>query len=207
MIELAFPPRPPSRAAPPRPLRHRQQRLEQIQRHRKDYRGVVLNADVVERLQIAQLQGLRLGGDDLGGLADPLGGLELALGVDDLGPPLALGLGLAGDGADHALVDIDALDFHVGDLDSPHVGFGVQNVLDVPVQFVPPRQHLVHFVLAQHRAQRGLRQLAGGVVVILDLNDGPLRVDHPEVDHRVHLDRDVVAGNHVLAGYVHDDGA
>ena len=62
-------------------------------------------------------------------------------------------------------------------------------------------------MLAQHRAQRGLRQLADRLEVFLDLDDGLLRIDHAEVDHRVDLDRDVVPGNYVLGRHVHDDDA
>ena len=66
---------------------------------------------------------------------------------------------------------------------------------------------LVELVLAEHRAQRGLRELAGRVEVVLDLDDRVLRIDDAEVDHRVDLDRDVVARDHVLGRHVHHDDA
>ena len=44
------------------------------------------------------------------GVGEALGGRELALGVDDLRAPLALGLGLAGHGALHRLREFDVLD-------------------------------------------------------------------------------------------------
>ena len=56
-----------------------------------------------------------------------VGGLELALGVDDLGPPLALGLGLAGDRVLHPLGDLDVLDLDRGHLDPPRLGLGVDH--------------------------------------------------------------------------------
>ena len=68
-------------------------------------------------------------------------------------------------------------------------------------------EQLVQLGLAEHRAQRGLRELAGGVEVVLHLHHRALRVDDAEVDHRVDLDRDVVAGDHVLRRHVEHHGA
>src|SRR3569623_602900 len=68
-------------------------------------------------------------------------------------------------------------------------------------------QHLVEFVLAQHRPQRGLRQLAGRIHEILHLQDRLGRVDDTEIHNRIDLDRDVVARDHVLAWHVEYDGA
>ena len=72
--------------------------------------------------EVAQLHRLGALGEDLAGLRQPLRGLQLALGVDDLGAPQALGLGLLGDGADHGLVEVDVLELDVADLDAPGVG-------------------------------------------------------------------------------------
>jgi hypothetical protein len=47
-------------------------------------------------------------------------------------------------------------------------------------------------------AQCRLGQLARGVEIILDLDDGAARRVHLHVQDRVHLDRDVVPGDHVL---------
>jgi hypothetical protein len=131
----------------------------------------------------------------------------LALGVDDARPAHALCLGLLGNRADHALVDVDMLDLDVGDLDAPLVGLVIEDLLDIAVELVPLGQHLVQLVLAEHRSQRRLGQLAGGERVVLDPVDGLLGLDHPEVDHGVHLDRDVVARDDVLGRHVLDDGA
>ena len=59
--------------------------------------------DLEQRLQVPQLQGRRVARMHLGGLRQLLGRLELALGADDLGAPLALGLGLARHRALHAV--------------------------------------------------------------------------------------------------------
>ena len=48
-----------------------------------------------QRFQVAQLQGLRMAGQDLGRLAELVRRLQLAFGMDHLGPTLAFGLGLA----------------------------------------------------------------------------------------------------------------
>ena len=67
-----------------------------------------------------------------------------------------------GDGPDHALVDVHVLDLDIGDLDTPGVGLRVEDLLDVAVQLVALGQHLVELVLAEHRAKRGLCELARG---------------------------------------------
>src|SRR6185503_15127684 len=68
-------------------------------------------------------------------------------------------------------------------------------------------QQRVELVLAEHRAQRGLRELARRVEEVHHLDDRFARVDDAEVDHRVHLDRDVVARDHVLRRHVEHHGA
>ena len=173
--------------------------------HREDDGRGVAVAHVRQRLQVAQLHGAGAGGHDLCRLDELLRGLQFALGVDDLGAPLPLRLGLAADGADHGLVEVHLLDFHVGDLDAPLLGLGVDDFLHVVVELVALRQHLVEVVLAEHRAQRGLGELAGGHVVVLDTDHRALRVHHPVVEHRVHVHGDVVLGNDVLARHVQGD--
>ena len=69
-------------------------------------------------MQVAQLQGRRLPAQFLGGQGEVLGSLLLSMGMDDLGPLLALGLGLLGHRALHLWREIDVLDLHGGDLDS-----------------------------------------------------------------------------------------
>ena len=89
-----------------------------------------------QRLQVAELQRARGAGDDVGGLAQLLGGLELALGGDDLGAPLALGLGLLGHGAPHLLGQVDLLHLDGGDLHAPGLGVPVDDLLQLPVDLV-----------------------------------------------------------------------
>ena len=59
-------------------------------------------------------------------------------------------------------------------------------------------------MLPQHGAQGRLSQHVGGGKVVLNLDDGPLGIDDVEVEHRVDLHRNVVAGDHVLARYFDD---
>ena len=75
------------------------------------------------------------------------------------------------------------------------------------VELVALGQHLVELVLAEHRAQRGLRQLAGRGHEVLDLDDRALGIDDAEIEHRIDLHRDVVARDHVLRRHVLHDHA
>src|SRR5919202_5673467 len=75
-----------------------QQRLQQLDRDREDDGRVLVGGDLGQGLQVAQLQRGWLAADQLGGGGQLLRAAELALGVDDLSPLLALGLGLAGHG-------------------------------------------------------------------------------------------------------------
>ena len=119
----------------------------------------------------------------------------------------AFRLGLAGDRADHAVVEIDLLDLDGADLDAPRLGLLVEDLLQVGVQLVAFAEHLVERVLAEHRAQRGLRELAGGLQEILDADHRAVGIDDAEIEHRVDLHRDVVARDHVLARHVEHDRA
>jgi len=97
-----------------------------------------------------------------------------------LARPAAFGFGLAGDRADHAIVEVDALDLDVRDLDAQGVGLLVEHVLDVYIELVPLGEHLVEVMLAQYRPQRGLRELAGRLHIGFDLDHCPLGIDDPE---------------------------
>src|SRR5688572_25739524 len=122
--------------------------------------------------------------------------------MNDFGAALALGLGLARDRAHHVLVQVDVLDLHVRDLDAPGVGLAVEHGLDIDVQLLALGEQRVELVLAEHRAQRGLRELARRLEEVRHLDDGVARVDDAEVHHRVHLHRDVVARDDVLRRHV-----
>ncbi len=54
-------------------------------------------------------------------------------------------------------------DLDVGHLDTPGVGLLIEDLLNISVEPIPFRQQLVEFVFTENRAQRGLRQLAGGI--------------------------------------------
>src|SRR5918992_4121044 len=73
-----------------------EQRPQHVHREREEGGGVALGGDFPHGLEIAQLHGHRIPGEHLGGLGELGRRLELAVGVDDLGPALALGLGLLG---------------------------------------------------------------------------------------------------------------
>ena len=180
---------------------------DQVHRQRKDDGRILVGGDHRQRLQIAQLHRLRLRGQDLGGLRQLLGGLQFTLGVDHLGAPFALGLGLAGDGANHRFIEVDMLDLDIGHLDTPGIGLAVEDFLQGQVQALALGQHFVQRMPAEHGAQGGLRELAGGHQEVLDLDHRALRVDDAKVQHRVDLERHVVARDHVLARHVHDHDA
>src|SRR4030088_1226097 len=182
-----------------------EERLDEIERQREDDDLGALVRDVREGLQGAQLQGARLARQGLRRFGQLRGRLALALGVDDLGTPGALGFGLLRHGGNHAFVEIDILDLDGRDLDAPGLGVLVEDALQVDVELVALREQVVHLVLAHHRAQRGLRDLAGGIEGVRHLDDGPAGIDDAEIDHRVHLDGHVVARDHILFGYVEYD--
>ena len=98
-------------------------------------------------------------------------------------------------------------DLNIGNFDTPGVGLRVEDDLNIAIELVALRQHLVEFVLAKHRPQRCLRELAGRDHEIFHLDDRLVGIDHAEIDHRVDLHRDVVARNHVLTRDVEHDRA
>src|SRR6266849_2513839 len=68
------------------------QRLHPVDGHGKDDGGVLLRRDLGQGLQVAQVQGDGLGLQRCRRFRELLGGLQLAGGVDDLGPLLPLRL-------------------------------------------------------------------------------------------------------------------
>ena len=107
--------------------------------------------------------------------------------MDDLGPLLALRLGLLGHGPLHLLGQVHGLDGHLGDLHAPGVRVLVDDLLEHGRQALALGEELVEVGLPQDAAQRGLGLLARGVEVVLHLHDGLDRVHDAEVDDRVHL--------------------
>ena len=151
------------------------ERLQHLDRRREDDRRRLRRAELEQRLQVAQLQRDRVRLDHERRVLQPLGGLELALGVDHLRAPLALGLRLARHRALHALRDLDVLDLDDRDLDAPGRGLLVDDPLQDRVDLLALRQQLVELVLAEHRAQRRLRDLRRRDHEVLDLHDRVLR--------------------------------
>jgi len=76
--------------------------------------------------------------------------LELSLGGNDLGPLLALCLGLAGNGPLHGLGQLHVLHLHRADLDAPRLGLLVDDLLEVLVDALPLRKQVVEAVLTEH---------------------------------------------------------
>jgi hypothetical protein len=183
------------------------ERLHDVERQREDDGGILLTADLGQRLQIAELQRGRVAGDHVGGVAQPPRGLELALGVDHVRPSLSLRLGAERHRALHLGGYLDVLDLDRRDLDPPRVGVLVDDVLERLVELLALGQQHVEVRLAEHRAQRGLCDLRGGQEIALDLDDRAGCVDHAEVADRVHPGGHVVARDQVLRRDVQRDGA
>jgi len=122
-------------------------------------------------------------------------GLELALGVDHLGPPLPLGLGLARHRPLHTLGRSKSFT-STAETSIPRVGASSMMRLRIPLIFsrsararrAPPRPAPSGGWSARADSWRR---------VVLDLDDGLGRVHHAHVEDCVHLERDVVAGDDV----------
>ena len=147
------------------------ERFEQLEGQGEDDRGVLLGGDLRQRPQKPELEGLGIPGNDIGGLGELVRCLELAFGVDDLGPAFALGLGLLGDSPDHVLRKIDMLHLDELDLDAPRVGVLVDDLLELGVELLPLRKEVVKIDLPEEAPERGLGELGGRVEVILDVDD------------------------------------
>src|SRR6185437_8095693 len=102
-----------------------EERLDDIDRHRKDDRGILLGADLSQRLQITQLHGGWNAPEDLCGVDKGLRRLELGFRVDDLRTPVAFRLRLFRNGAHHVLRKLHGSDLDVAHLDPPGFGLGV----------------------------------------------------------------------------------
>jgi hypothetical protein len=104
----------------------------------------------VQSRKIAELHRLWFSREQSARLHELLGRLLLAFGVDHLRPPQSFRLRLLGDGTHHVLVEVDMLDFHIRYLDPPRIRLLVEDLLNVGVEPIPLREHLVEFVLAKH---------------------------------------------------------
>src|SRR2546421_1576620 len=182
-------------------------RSDQVDRRREDDRRRLRRAELEQRLQVAQLQRDRVAADRDRRVLQPLSGLVLALGVDDLCAPLALCLRLARHRALHAARNLDVLHLDDRDLDAPGRGRLVDDPLQNRVDLLALGQQLVEDVLAEDRPQRRLRDLRRRDHEVLDLHDRSLRIDDPEVRHRVHAHGHVVLRDHFLRGHSQCDGS
>src|SRR5581483_7129876 len=99
-----------------------EERLDEVHRRREDDRGGAAARDLEHRLQIAELECDRVVLDHERRILQLLRRLELALGVDDLRAPLALGLSLPCHRTLHAARDLDVLHLDDRDLDPPGPG-------------------------------------------------------------------------------------
>ena len=81
----------------------------------------------------------------------------------------------------------------------------VDDLLQDRVDLLALGEQLVEQVLAEHGAQRRLRDLRRRDHEVLDLHDRVLRLDDPEVGDRVHAHRDVVLGDDLLRRDVQRD--
>src|SRR5208282_5728901 len=92
--------------------------------------------------------------------------------------------------------EFDGPDFDVADLHAPGLRLSVQNALHIGAELLALGEHFVELVLAEHGAQGRLGQRQ----IVLDLDNCAFGIDDVEVEHRVDLHRNIVVGDHVLAG-------
>ncbi len=79
----------------------------------------------------------------------------------------------------------------------------IDDLLQLLVDRLALRQQVVQRGLAEHAAERGLRDLEGGADVVEHLQHGLPGAHNAEVDDGVHLHRHVVLGDRLLARHVH----
>ena len=121
---------------------------------------------------------------------------------DLLPPPLPFRLHLAGHGVGDVGRRQQVADFDAGDLDAPRPSGGVDYSQQARVDLVALRQHLVQVHRAHHRAKVGHHQLRDGAVEVgHPIGRGGRVHDHDE-HNGVHLDPDIVLGDHLLAGHL-----
>src|SRR4030095_612016 len=102
---------------------------EKIDRDREYNGRVLLRGDLRESLQISELEGRRVRGEDLCRLSQSSRGGELPAGMDHLGPLLPLRLGLFRYGPLHLGRQVHLFDLDHRDLDPPGIGVLLQDLL------------------------------------------------------------------------------
>ena len=136
--------------------------------------------------------------DDVGRLAELHRRLVFALGGDDLGAALALGLGFLGHRPLHIIRQRDVLDLDRRHLGAPRLGVLVDDVLDLVVDARGIRQQLIEAEASDHVAHGGLADLVDRVIDVLDRDHGLFRIGDVIVGDRCDIDRDVVLGDDLL---------
>ena len=128
-------------------------------------------------------------GVGLASLQEALRDLLLRLAEDDACLALTLGLRLARHGVLQLLRNNDVADFDTLHRDSPRFCSGVNDLLQLAVNHVPPDQDVCQILLADDVAQRGLRRPGDGLHVALHLQSRFLRIPHEPEQHGVDVDR------------------
>ena len=126
-------------------------------------------------------------------------GLLQALGLEDLGALLLVGLLLERERLEDLRRRGDLDDLDPVDPDAPLVGDRLHLLLDVDVDALTLGQRLVERERADHRAQRRPGEGVDGDVEVGDAEQGLLGVDDLGEDRGVDRDHDVVLGDDLLA--------
>ena len=149
-----------------------QEHLDQVDRQREDDRRVLLGGDLGQRLQVAQLQRRRLPVDDLAPprraasrpRTRPAAWMILARFSRSASACFAMARCISG-GRSTCLTSTSETLMPQGSVCSS------MTFCSVDVQLLALGEQLVEVRLAEDAAQRRLRQLRGGVEVVLDLDD------------------------------------
>ncbi len=120
----------------------------------------------------------------------------------DHGALFTLGGNLALHGVQDFVGRGEILDFVAQHLHAPGGGGIVERIHHAVIDELAFFEGLVEFELADHRAQRGLRQLGDGDDVVRRAIAGTHGVGHLEIQHAVHGELGVVFGDTDLAGHV-----
>lgn len=106
--------------------------------------------------------------------------------------------GLPGHRLLHRLGQRNVFDLHPINVQAPAQRGAVDHHFQTLVGPLPVGQQIVQITVADDRPQRRLRDLRHRRPVILHVDDHANRINHFEVDHRVHPPRDVVPSDAVL---------
>src|SRR3989344_9249210 len=96
---------------------------------------------------------------NIGGFGQFSGGLHFALGSNDFGSALALGLGLFGHSALHIIGKRNIFDFNSSDLNPPWLGVAINHIFDFVIDDNRLRQKLIKLELPDNVTYSGLADL------------------------------------------------